>query len=206
MATYAAILSSQTDAESYIDTVLAGQWTNNLLAIVEQDSSASAVWVKGSWIEIGDSGVIASAATVDFEGIDATYEMLMAVFDGVRPATDGAFFRGRVGTGGTPTYQTGTVYYGNTADHLRVGHVVTGIGNASGESLSGRAEIFGHDDSDNYTRLVGEIVSSSGAGVITPATAKSDYSANTLVTALRFYMSSGNIASGRIRLYGLKKS
>jgi len=40
MATYQAITSGQTDVESYIDTVLAGQWTNNLTAVIENDPSA----------------------------------------------------------------------------------------------------------------------------------------------------------------------
>lgn len=40
MATYQAITSSQIDAESYLDSVLAGQWTNNLTAVIENDASA----------------------------------------------------------------------------------------------------------------------------------------------------------------------
>jgi len=40
MATYQAITTGQTDAESYLDTVIAGQWTNNLLAALEGDPSA----------------------------------------------------------------------------------------------------------------------------------------------------------------------
>ncbi len=40
MAVYQAILGGQIDAESYVDTVIAGQWTNNLLAVVEADPSA----------------------------------------------------------------------------------------------------------------------------------------------------------------------
>ncbi len=40
MTTYSAITSGQKDAESYIDTVLAGQWADNLLAIQEGDATA----------------------------------------------------------------------------------------------------------------------------------------------------------------------
>ncbi len=47
MATYQAITTGQTDAESYIDTVLAGQWTNNVLAIFEGDPSAASVRLAG---------------------------------------------------------------------------------------------------------------------------------------------------------------
>jgi hypothetical protein len=43
MTTYSAITSGQIDAESPIDTVLAGQWTNNVLAMFEGDASASGV-------------------------------------------------------------------------------------------------------------------------------------------------------------------
>jgi hypothetical protein len=41
MTAYSAILSGQIDAESYVDTVLAGQWSNNWIAAFEGDASAS---------------------------------------------------------------------------------------------------------------------------------------------------------------------
>ena len=47
MTTYSAITAGQIDAESYIDTVLAGQWANNLLAVIEGDASASTVRIAG---------------------------------------------------------------------------------------------------------------------------------------------------------------
>ncbi len=40
MTTYSEITSGQVDAESIIDTTLAVQWTNNLLAVLENDVSA----------------------------------------------------------------------------------------------------------------------------------------------------------------------
>jgi len=40
MSTYSAITSGQIDSESIIDTVLAGQWANNILAVIEGDASA----------------------------------------------------------------------------------------------------------------------------------------------------------------------
>ena len=56
MATYSAITTGQRDAESYIDTIIAGQWTNNLLAIQEGDASAP---------EIHPSSALSDTVTTD---------------------------------------------------------------------------------------------------------------------------------------------
>ena len=46
MTTYIAITNAQIDAESYIDTVLAAQWRDNLLAIQEGDATASSARIQ----------------------------------------------------------------------------------------------------------------------------------------------------------------
>jgi len=51
MTTFTAITSAQVDAESYIDTTLAGQWSNNFLAMFEGDASASAVRLQTAAID-----------------------------------------------------------------------------------------------------------------------------------------------------------
>jgi len=48
MTTFTAITTAQIDAESYVDTTLAGQWSNNILAVVEGDASASAARIAGN--------------------------------------------------------------------------------------------------------------------------------------------------------------
>lgn len=51
MTTFSAITAGQIDAESFIDTVLAGQWANNVLAMFEGDASASAVRLQAAGLE-----------------------------------------------------------------------------------------------------------------------------------------------------------
>lgn len=65
MTTYTAIANSQIDADSYLDTVLAAQWRDNVLAIQEGDASASGVRIQnaalagyGSW---GQAALAANA-------------------------------------------------------------------------------------------------------------------------------------------------
>lgn len=47
MTTYSEITNGQVDAESVVDTTLAGQWTNNLLAVIEGDPTASGARIAG---------------------------------------------------------------------------------------------------------------------------------------------------------------
>lgn len=73
MTTYSAIANSQIDAESYIDTVLAAQWRDNVLAIQEGDASASGVRIQNAALA-GRPWVTAdyTAASVDQAAIGAS--------------------------------------------------------------------------------------------------------------------------------------
>jgi len=53
MTTYSAIANTQIDADSYLDTVLAAQWRDNLLAIQEGDASASGVRIQTAALATG---------------------------------------------------------------------------------------------------------------------------------------------------------
>ena len=69
MTTFAAITSGQVDAESIIDTTLAGQWANNVLAMFEGDASASGVRLQTGAIEdAAITKVKITTATVSLAG------------------------------------------------------------------------------------------------------------------------------------------
>jgi len=159
---------------------------------------------KGSWIKLAEA-VASNDATIDFEGvINSTYKQYMVVFENVVPVTDDVDLYMRVGTGGTPTYQTGSVYDtgGTLYDHLFITNV--GMGSAADEGLSGRS--FMYDPSaSSHTRVKNTTIydrASTGGTIGNDLSGR--YDSTIPVTAIRFYMDSGNIESGTFTLYGFK--
>ena len=161
-----------------------------------------------------------SSATLSFTGLTSTYKNYMLVCDNLLPATDAVSLHMQLGTGGTPTYGTGVSDYSWCFNYARVDSA-----DATSEGVSGD-----YNDSKIYLADVGTGTSEDFCGVIylfDPASATSYkkttcngayidsapallstlssgiYKTATAVTAVRLQMSSGNIASGTITLYGL---
>jgi hypothetical protein len=167
-----------------------------------------------------------SSATIDFtqsnaaSAFDGTYKRLVLVMSNIKPATDDVELWLRIGTGGTPTYQT------SGYDHIRQymvpgtdrspsataaaqiaiggGDLAThGIGNATGEKYSGVLYADSPDLSNfmnvrhdgSFTAATGGTATIYGGGA---------YQTSGAITALRLLMESGNIASGTFTLYGVK--
>lgn len=169
-----------------------------------------------------------SSATIDFNqsnsasAFDGTYDRLVLVISAAKPATDDVEAWIRIGTGGTPTYQTSGYSYSNNATVIGVGNVAaaaasqakiilvnTGaggsVGNATGENFSGTltfdqpsaTNIMSVSWNGTYNSATADLIAITGGGAYMTATA---------VTAIRFLFESGNIASGNFALYGIKKS
>jgi len=162
-----------------------------------------------------------SSAQLDFTTfISSTYDDYLIEGVDLALATSGANLLLEVGTGGGPTYDTGNTYewssHGQSSDGV--------ARNDSGST--GLAEIF-HSMSNNAgyghgsfklqaTNLqstahrkvfqgTGQFVNAAPANVFSVLGISWSTTA-TAVTALRFIASSGNIASGTIRIYGVAKS
>ena len=162
-------------------------------------------------------------STIDFaNNLDSTYEAYVVVFSGTIPATDGARFQLRIGTGGTPTYQSGASDYSWSTDYTVPGAASGGavasdaeieligtaltVGNATGEHVAGRVFIHSPSDTNLHTYVEAQIVGKNTASGLFIANTAGSYNATTAVTSLRFLFSSGNITSGEFKLYGLQKS
>ena len=166
-----------------------------------------------------------SSATIDFTGLGSTYDAYEVRFSGVKPATDDVQLWVRIGTGAGPTYQSGASDYAyqfsyvNTGSSADVGSnsaaqmllctsgAGSGMGNASGEHGSGFLQF---DDPENATDFLLFRHQMSYLNTSTALTAVigggGKYNSATAVTAIRFMMSSGNIASGHFVLYGLRRA
>lgn len=168
-----------------------------------------------------------ASASLDFTSfISSTYDEYVFEFIGINPATNAAKLMMRAGTGVGPTYDSSGVYnYAFAYVHLvsaadvgsHGGTNVTGIGffddggsgslsSSDGMALSGSMRLFDPQNASAHKRVIYDVIAAYsvsadwyrcyGAGT---------YKSSTALTAVQFLMSSGNIASGTIRVYGVAK-
>ena len=146
--------------------------------------------------------------------IDSTYKNYMFDIINLHPATDNTTFRMQFVQSGSVT--TSSIYdyafhrvqsdnsdsYDYTFDDPQISMLVN-LGNANDEAVSGR--VFLHEPSNTtfnthsayyftYCNNADKLVHTNGGGRIESATA---------VTGVKFFMSSGNIDSAIIKLYGI---
>ena len=166
-----------------------------------------------------------SSATLDFTSfISSTFDEYLFEFINVVPATNGVSLYMRMGTGAGPTYDAGANYA--STDY----RWVPGGAAQSGASSGGNQIVLtNYNATDtilntaNYGGVNGSCrLMAPGSSIYKHVTAQTSwfntgsvvegtvihgaYLSTTAVTAVRFLMSSGNIASGTIRVYGIAKA
>jgi len=164
-----------------------------------------------------------ASSSIDFDNLlDSTYESYMLVYSRVLAATDAVDLYCRFGTGATPTYQATNYTYSKTGG--RDGSVVqrdssTGtvaaiimndsgvnsLGNVSTEFVSGHMFIHGPASAAG-TAMTFHHQREDATGRIQNETGSGKWITTTAVTSVRMLTSSGNIASGEFKLYGIRKS
>ncbi len=178
-----------------------------------------------AWVPLS-SATASGSATVDFTGLSSSYVAYAVVITDLVPATDATALYMRVGTGAGPTYQSGATDYG----HIREGGTITttgtsfsafgvgdgndaqivlvgaAAGNNTGEHISGKVYIYRPSQTSVYHSITAELSLLDSGANTDVSTNAGMYRSTTAVTAIRFLMSSGNIASGEFRLYGLSNA
>lgn len=158
------------------------------------------------------------SATLDFTAcISSTYDEYIFEMLNVLPATNGVYMYMRVGTGAGPTWDSGNVYaytnlqFDTGSSGLRSSagtsayELANAVDNTATGGLSGFLRLFGPANGAKHpdwtlqeTRLTGGVpLSGSGGG---------RYLSTTAITGVQFFFSSGNVASGIIRCYGIAKA
>lgn len=168
--------------------------------------------------------VASSVATLNFtSGFSATYDEYVITFEKVIPATDDVSFYLRVSTDGGSSYQTtsylssgvrwntgGTGAEGRT-DGISLSNSGGGAGslqsNVTSEGgLSGTVR-FWPNGSAGRKAFIGESGGISASNGYFGFTVRGTWDGgNTAINGISFRFSSGNIASGNFRLYGVAKS
>jgi len=165
-----------------------------------------------------------SSATIDFTAnLDNTYDGYMITVDNAKPENDDDYLAMRIGTGVGPTWQFGTGAYayganrrgvggaadeGNTSTLIPLSSILGvgfGVGSASGLSISSVID-FSNPEASNYPMFMYRSIYMDNTNSIHGFNGIGNYGASTAFTGVRFFFSTGNIASGTFRLYGLRKS
>jgi len=196
--------------------------TNSSVSAVTSFANAS-----GGTLTLLSTQTASNSATISFTtGLDSTYDEYIFKFINVRPATDSVKFQFNMSTDAGSNYnvtKTTTVF---TAQHGEDGtdasldyrttfdlaqstsfqFLTDNIGNGADESCAGSISLF----NPSSTTYVKHFISNVNLYY------QANYSINTFsagygnttsaVNAIQFNMSSGNIADGIIKLYGVKKS
>lgn len=194
---------------SEIDT----EFDNIATAIATKADSTTA----GSWVLI-EAKSAANSATIDFStGIDSTYDEYVIQVQNAIPASSAALWV-RTSTDGGSTYDSGASDYGYQANSQAINQdsvaqiqVCPTAGAASGLSANTSGVCLtlfvAAPSAAAYTQMhwTGSYITSTG--LISPTgDGVGMRKATANVDAIRFLFSTGNIASGKFKLYGIKKS
>ena len=165
-----------------------------------------------------------SSATIDFtSNIDSTYDSYVFKFINIHPATNGADFTFQADTGTNTSYNqtmTTTAFYSENTEASGGGgigystardqaqgtafqQISDDIGNGNDECSSGFLKIFSPSSSVFVKHFI-SLVNGYHEGNYSQAWHHSGYfNTTTALTRFQFKMSSGNIDSGVIKLYGI---
>ena len=159
-----------------------------------------------------------SSASIEFTnlGNHSSFKDLVFVLNGLTPATDDVEFRSQVAISGT-SYLTSNYYYVLTrayTNHSSTNNDSYGTSSAilrvqfcgNDGHLSGKLTLYGHQNTTYRKSLMGDISAWIESGYINTNHCGGWYHASSSdeITAIKFFYSSGNIASGSIAMYGIK--
>jgi len=210
---YGAILV-QNDADDGFDLLTSQGTSGQILTSNGADALPSFQDAAGGAWNLISTQTASASSTIDFtSSIDSTYDTYALVFNRVIPATDDVTLQFRTGN---TTFDTGANYAwsgsrvhssgsssNNTADNQFNINIDGGIGNASGEQMSGIMYIFDPSNSGSYPTVRWESTHINNVGGTTMTSGSGSYLSNTAIDRFRFFFSSGNIASGSFSLYGI---
>lgn len=187
-----------------------------------QGSSANPQWTGSGSLTLINTVTASSSATLSITGIPATYDNYVMYVSGLIPATNGSSLRLQFGQGVTPTWMTSN-YRWSLTDFNRLGNGPAGsdsdsiigllgsgggngISTSSGLTIGVRLTLTNLGSSSVYKNSYGDgIFLEDSVNVISSNIFNGQYFGDTNpITAIRISMNTGNIASGKMSLYGVR--
>ena len=209
---------------------LLGRTTASTGAIEEITVGSGLSLAAGALTASGSAGALvlleqhtaSASSSLDFTAfISSTYDDYLFKFVNVLPATSTAILQMRVGTGGGPTYDSGTNYGTQLFRHSFNASAVSGADSGATSialttawlstgthAIGGSLELYDPQSTTFQKYVSGKFVYPD-SGISNMAVSEMGGQWNnsgTAITAVRFLMSSGNITSGTIRVYGIAKT
>lgn len=182
------------------------------LTLSASGGSAALVWLQ--------TQTASGSATLDFTGfVSGTYTNYLFILQNIVPATNNVDLWMRVSTDGGSTWKAGASDYnstlfafaatgqaggGGTNDRMMVRNTGEMSNTSSRGGVSGEVFLFNPASSSIEKRIVGHFSYWTTQSV--GSEMRGQYLASTAVDGFRFLFSSGNIASGTIRVYGIANS
>ena len=193
---------------------------NSLSAITALPASVSG----GAWTLLSTTTASSSANLAITSGIDSTYNEYIFKFINIHPATDDVFFQfnGSDDTSshsynitktttnfsaehneGDSTAQVGYVTGDDVAQGTGYQRLFNGVGNDNDGSLSGELYLFNPSSTTYVTHFMARVGGHRHSSAALDSYVSGYFNTTAAITALNFQMSSGNIDSGVIKLYGV---
>jgi len=161
-----------------------------------------------------------SSATLDFTTWYSTsYDEYQIEMVNIIPATNAVTLQIRMSTDGGSTYDSGSNYFsdaglfypsgvthGGSTSAATFGSITpsdTTTNSASNGGIVGRLKLYSPGSTTAYKLILLETRQLASAAQWQVMAGGITYASTSAVTAFRFYMSSGNIASGTVRVYGV---
>jgi len=147
-------------------------------------------------------------ATIEFDNtiLDGTYDEYIFRFINVVPSSDSAGFYSQVSTDNGSTYVTTAVYYAGSSG---LGALIIGlsVGSSANENgVSGNMTLIGVTSSTQYkAALINTMVVDDSGNADPQPYPEFNIRTAAEIDAIKFYYTSGNIESGTISVYGVRR-
>jgi len=204
----------------------------NYMALVKHNNNSISAVTSMASLSTGSMTLISeqtasSSSSIDFtSGIDSTYPIYKFEFIALHPSASAPAFNFQTDTGTNTNYnQTVTTtnfrayHYENdsgaglgykTADDLAQSTnnvlLIDGVGNANDSCTSGNLFLFNPSSSVFVKHFIANFIDDCDSSIANHYFTAGYFNTTTALTRTRFQMSTGNIDSGTIKLYGIKDS
>ena len=202
------------------------KYNNNSISAVTATGLASGSLVHIKTLTASSSATLSFVHGTDGVVLDSTYPIYQFEFINIHSSSDGYSFEFNLSTDGGSNYnvtKTSTAFYtyhlendtdsglaynasSDLAQSTSYQRFIYNIGNGNDESGSGSLQLFNPSSTTYVKHFIGTNNSNQSNDYSTNSYIAGYGNTTSAVDAIRFQMQSGNIDSGKIKLYGIKDS